>query len=66
LHFRRTVDPAGQKRKLGDLQRFIADEAVHGFLFQLPAIGVYKVDLAGYWINAPELIAPPPEIHWLR
>jgi peptide/nickel transport system substrate-binding protein len=64
--FRRTVDPAEQKRKLGDLQRFIAEEAVHGFLFQLPAIGVYKVDLAGYWTNAPELITPLIDIHWVR
>ncbi len=64
--FRRTVDPDEQRRKLGDLQRFIADEAVHGFLFQLPAIGVYKVDLAGYWTNAPELITPLAEIHWTK
>ncbi len=64
--FRRTVDPAQQKAKLGDLQRFIADEAVHGFLFQLPQVGVYKADLKGYWTNAPELLMPLVNISWVK
>lgn len=46
------TDPA----KLADLQkqaqRMIAEDAVHGFLFQLPRIGVYKKEVSGYWKSA--------------
>ncbi len=37
----------------GDAQRMIAEDAVHGFLFQLAKTGVYASGLRGYGANEP-------------
>ncbi|MCC7275272.1 MAG: ABC transporter substrate-binding protein [Alphaproteobacteria bacterium] len=37
----------------GDAQRMIAEDAVHGFLFQLAKTGVYAAGLRGYGANEP-------------
>ncbi|MGE0714934.1 MAG: ABC transporter substrate-binding protein [Alphaproteobacteria bacterium] len=37
----------------GDAQRMIAEDAVHGFLFQLAKTGVYAAKLRGYGANEP-------------
>lgn len=39
-------------------QRYLAEKAVHGFLFQLPRLGVYKANLSGYWTSSPVLFEP--------
>jgi len=62
--FRKTVDPAAQTDKLKAMQTKLADDAVHGFLFQLAQAGVYDARLRGYWQNAPELITPLTEMSW--
>jgi peptide/nickel transport system substrate-binding protein len=38
---------------LQDAQRMLADDAVNGFLFQLPKIGVWNARLHGQWVNSP-------------
>ena len=40
-------------RILQDAQRMLADDAVNGFLFQLPKIGVWNARLKGQWKNSP-------------
>lgn len=45
-------------------QTWLADQAVHGFLFQLPQLGVYSRDLRGYWTSAPVLFEPFAELSW--
>lgn len=62
--FRKTVDPQQQIEKLKGLQTKLADDAVHGFLFQLAQAGVYDAKLRGYWKNAPELITPLTDMYW--
>ncbi len=45
-------------------QRHLAEQAVHGFLFQLPKLGVYDAGLSGYWASAPVLFAPLKDLRW--
>lgn len=61
-----SVDPTETKRLYADAQRKIADDAVHGFLFQLPQTGVYKAGLAGYWKNSPGASGPLSALAWTR
>jgi peptide/nickel transport system substrate-binding protein len=34
-------------------QRMLAEDAVCGFLFELPKIGVWRTNVSGYWVNSP-------------
>jgi peptide/nickel transport system substrate-binding protein len=48
-----TLDPAKRKELLGKAQTILAEDAVNGFLFQLPKIGVWDAKLEGLWHNSP-------------
>lgn len=49
----RTLDPARRVELLQQQQRIIAEDAVNGFLFQLPIITVQKAGVTGMWPNRP-------------
>lgn len=38
---------------LGQIQRRIAEDAVNGFLFQFPHLGVFDARLKDFWVNSP-------------
>ncbi|WP_175582071.1 ABC transporter substrate-binding protein [Caulobacter sp. SSI4214] len=38
---------------LGQIQRQIAQDAVNGFLFQFPRLGVFDARLRDFWLNTP-------------
>ncbi|MCA2013719.1 ABC transporter substrate-binding protein [Cereibacter sphaeroides] len=59
-----TADPVARGALLQDAQRFVADEAVHGFLFQLPSLGVYRTELSGYWVSSPVIFSPLADLRW--
>ena len=61
---RTETDPAKLDALLKEAQRFLADDAVHGFLFQMPKLGVYKTGLTGYWASSPVLFAPLADLRW--
>lgn len=61
---RAATDPAELDALLREAQRFVAEEAVVGYLFQLPQLGVYDRDLAGYRTSSPVLFAPLRELRW--
>ncbi len=48
-----TTDPAKRIALLGDAQRILAEDAVNGFIFQLPKIGIWRQGLTGMWKNSP-------------
>ncbi|WCT75199.1 ABC transporter substrate-binding protein [Sphingomonas naphthae] len=50
---RGTIDPAARHAMLGAIQRRLADDAVNGFLFQFPHLGVQARALDGVWANTP-------------
>lgn len=46
-------DPGRRKTLLQEQQRIIAEDAVNGFLFQLPLVTVQSAALDGMWVNRP-------------
>ncbi|HEX6959064.1 MAG TPA: ABC transporter substrate-binding protein [Ferrovibrio sp.] len=59
-----TLDKAERIKALQDLQRLLAEDAVVGFLFNLPRIGVYKAGLTGFWTNAPVAVNDLSAVSW--
>lgn len=57
-------DPVKLAELQKEAQRFLAEEAVHGFLFQMPRLGVYKKGLTGYWTSASVLFQPLADWKW--
>lgn len=52
------VDDHARNAMLKDAQKYLADQAVHGFLFQLPQLGVYKTNVEGFWPSRAVLFQP--------
>ncbi|UYV36785.1 ABC transporter substrate-binding protein [Rhodobacteraceae bacterium D3-12] len=52
------VDADARNELLKQAQKHLADQAVHGFLFQLPALGVYKSNVKGFWPSRAVLFQP--------
>jgi ABC-type dipeptide/oligopeptide/nickel transport system permease component/ABC-type transport system substrate-binding protein len=48
-----TIDPARRHDLLGDIQRKLAQDAVNGFLFQLPRLAVWNAHLHGVGFDNP-------------
>ncbi len=48
-----TADPAARNALLGRAQRILAEDAVNGYIFQLPKIGIWRQGLTGMWRNSP-------------
>ncbi len=51
-------DPAKRHELEKQAQVFIAENAIHGFLFQLPKLGVYRQNVDGFWASSPVLFQP--------
>src|SRR5580704_1031959 len=48
-----SIDPARRHELLGEIQRKLAQDAVNGFLFQLPRLAVWNVHLHGVGFENP-------------
>jgi len=48
-----TTDHADRNRLYAAAQQQLVDDSAAIFLFQLPQLGVWRSDIAGYWVNAP-------------
>lgn len=48
-----TTDEGKRKELLGNAQKILADDAVVGFLFELPKVGVWDAKIEGLWQNQP-------------
>jgi ABC-type dipeptide transport system, periplasmic component len=59
-----TADPAKRNELYGQAQRIIAEDAVNGFLFQLPKIGVWDAKLEGLWENSPIQANDLTKVRW--
>ncbi len=60
----RTLDPAKRKALYGDMQRVLAEDAVNGFLFQLPVVTVESAKLVGMWKNRPYQVNDVTGVRW--
>ena len=63
-----TLDETSDQAKRDDLykqaQKMLADDAVNGFLFELPKIGVWDAKVEGLWENSPVQANDLTDVHW--
>ncbi|RWO48904.1 MAG: ABC transporter substrate-binding protein [Mesorhizobium sp.] len=59
-----TSDEAKRMTLLGEAQKMLADDAVVGFLYELPKIGVWDAKLEGFWENAPIQANDLTKVKW--
>ncbi len=52
------ADMTKREEMLKEAQTYIAENAVHAFLFQLPKLGVYRDGVEGFWAASPVLFQP--------
>ncbi len=63
---RTEADPVKRDALLKEGQHFLAENAIHGFLFQLPRLGVYRTGLNGFWTSSPVLYQPLAGVSWAK
>lgn len=59
-----TADPAKRKELFGKAQTILAQDAVNGFMFQLPKIGVWDAKIEGLWHNSPVQANDLTKVKW--
>jgi peptide/nickel transport system substrate-binding protein len=59
-----TSDEEKRNELYGRAQRILAEDAVVGFLFQLPKVGVWDAKLEGMWENSPIQATDLTEVRW--
>ncbi|MHA6642057.1 ABC transporter substrate-binding protein [Mesorhizobium sp. A623] len=59
-----TSDEAKRDELLKQAQKILADDAVAGFLFELPKVGVWDAQLQGLWENAPIQANDLTKVKW--
>lgn len=59
-----TADPAKRKELYGKAQTILANDAVNGFMFQLPKIGVWDAKIEGLWHNSPVQANDLTKVKW--
>jgi peptide/nickel transport system substrate-binding protein len=59
-----TADEARRGELLKKAQKILADDAVVGFLFELPKVGVWNKHLQGLWKNAPIQANDLTKVKW--
>lgn len=52
------TDPEARNALLKQGQTYLAEQAVHGFLFQLPQVNIQKKGITGMWASRPVLFQP--------
>lgn len=59
-----TSDDAKRTELYKQAQKILADDAVAGFLFELPKVGVWDAKLQGLWENAPIQANDLTKVRW--
>ncbi|RWB85822.1 MAG: ABC transporter substrate-binding protein [Mesorhizobium sp.] len=59
-----TSDEAKRKQLYAEAQKILADDAVVGFLYELPKVGVWDAKLQGLWENAPIQANDLTKVKW--
>jgi peptide/nickel transport system substrate-binding protein len=59
-----TSDGAKRNELYKQAQEILAKDAVVGFLFQLPKVGIWDAKLEGMWENTPTPSIDLTEVHW--
>ncbi len=61
-----TSDEAKRAELYKQAQKILADDAVNGFLFELPKIGVWDAKVEGLWENAPIQANDLTKVKWVE
>ncbi|MGB3386667.1 MAG: ABC transporter substrate-binding protein [Pseudaminobacter sp.] len=59
-----TLDEAKRNELYGQAQKILADDAVVGFLFELPKIGIWDAKVEGLWENSPIQANDLTKVKW--
>jgi len=59
-----TADEARRNELYGQAQKILADDAVNGFLFELPKIGIWDAKVEGLWENSPVQANDLTKVKW--
>jgi peptide/nickel transport system substrate-binding protein len=62
--YKTTSNPKDRARMLGDIQKIIADDSVHAFLFQPQWVTVAKKGLRGLWKDMPIFVNDLSALSW--
>lgn len=60
-----TSDEARRNELYGEAQKILAEDAVVGFLFELPKIGIWDAKLEGLWENSPIQANDLTKVKWV-
>jgi peptide/nickel transport system substrate-binding protein len=60
-----TSDEAKRNELYGQAQKILADDAVNGFLFELPKIGIWDAKVEGLWENSPIQANDLTKVKWV-
>ena len=60
-----TTDAAKRNELYGKAQKILADDAVNGFLFELPKIGIWDAKVEGLWENSPVQANDLTKVKWV-
>lgn len=60
-----TTDEAKRNELFGKAQKILADDAVNGFLFELPKIGIWDAKIEGLWENSPVQANDLTKVKWV-
>ena len=60
-----TSDDAERTELLHQAQKKLNDDAVNGFLFQLPKTGVWNAEIKGLWADAPIQANDLTQVEWM-
>jgi peptide/nickel transport system substrate-binding protein len=61
-----TSDEAKRKELYGQAQKILAQDAVVGFLFELPKIGIWDAKVEGLWANSPIQANDLTKVKWME
>lgn len=62
--YKRTASATERTKILGDIQRLVADDAVHGYLFQPQWVTIANKGVKGLWTNMPIFANDLSAISW--
>ena len=62
--YKQTANAAERNRILGDIQRLVADDAVHGYLYQPQWVTVANKNVKGLWKDMPIFVNDLSALSW--
>ena len=62
--YKQTANPAERMKLLADIQRLVAEDAVHGYLYQPQWVTIANKNVKGLWNNMPIFVNDLSAISW--